>query len=289
MKLNLVPDYVRQRKVNKQIIALMVLLFVVVNAAMVFWMIQTQSRLAELQEEKTTLEAQASQVEQYVQQAQTLIQDAQIKLLKAEFPKQIAKQNLRYPELYSQVAQYTSPRVRYYQLQVSQGNQLQIAAFTKGPKEIGLFLQTMYASPLFSAVNLTTQTPGYATGGAGAAMPGLGFGGGAPAGPTVGGLAGPGGGGAPSFSFGTPSTGAAGSEASPAGLMQFQVVAILKEPITPLQPPAQLGVGGTGGFGGGFGGFGGAMGGFGGGPSMSPGAAPGAPPPGARGGGIGID
>jgi hypothetical protein len=44
--------------------------------------------------------------------------------------------------------------------------------------------------------------------------------------------------------------------------MQFQVVAILKEPITPLQPPAQLNIGGgTGGLGGG--GFGG--GGFGGG------------------------
>jgi hypothetical protein len=52
MKLNLVPDYVRQRKVNKQIVALMVVLFVVVNAAMVFWMLQTNRRLAELQEEK---------------------------------------------------------------------------------------------------------------------------------------------------------------------------------------------------------------------------------------------
>ncbi|GBC91893.1 hypothetical protein HRbin15_00353 [bacterium HR15] len=292
MKLNLVPDYVRQRKVNKQIVALLVVLFVVVNAAMVFWMIQTQSRLAELQEEKTTLEAQASQVDQYVQQAQELIQNAQLKLAKSEFVKMIERQNLRYPELYGQVAQYTSPRVRYYQLQVSQGNQLQITAFTKGPKEIGLYLQTMYQCPLFSAVSLTTQTPGYATGGGtgSGALPGFGISGGAPAGPTIGGLTGASGGGAPSPppSFGAPAGmglgGAAGQAASPAGLMQFQVVAILKEPVTPLQPPAQLGIGAAGGMGGIGGGFGGP-------PMMAPGPVPGAAPggPGLRGrGGVGL-
>jgi len=289
MKLNLVPDYVRQRKVNKQIVALLVVLFVVVNAAMVFWMIQTQSRLAELQEEKTTLEAQASQVDQYVQQAQGLIQTAQITLAKSEFVKMVQRQNLRYPELFSQVAQYTSPRVRYYQLQVAQGNQLQITAFAKGPKEIGLYLQTMYECPLFSAVSLTTQTPGYASGGGAGALPGFGGGfGGAPAGPTIGGLAGAGGGAPPPPppSFGAPPMpglgvggGAAGQATSPAGLMQFQVGAILKEPVTPLQPPAQLGAGAIGG-----------MGGFGGMPSMAPGLAPGAAPgPGLTGrGGVGI-
>jgi Tfp pilus assembly protein PilN len=203
MKLNLVPDYVRQRKVNKQIVALMVVLFVVVNAAMVFWMLQTNRRLAELQEEKSTLEMQAQQVDSLVQQAQGKISQAAITLAKSEFVKMVQRQNLRYPELYSEVARYTAPRVRYVQLQVAQGNQLQVTAFAKGPKEIGLYLQTMYQCPLFSAVNLTTQTPGYATGGGGAtgALPGLGlgFGGGVPPGPTVGGLAGAAGG-APSLS-----------------------------------------------------------------------------------------
>jgi Tfp pilus assembly protein PilN len=269
MKLNLVPDYVRQRKVNKQIVALMVVLFVAMNAAMVFWMLQTNRRLAELQEEKSTLEMQAQQVDSLVQQAQSKISQAAITLAKSEFVKMVQRHNLRYPELYSEVARYTAPRVRYAQLQVDQGNQLQITAFAKGPKEIGLYLQTMYQCPLFSAVNLTTQTPGYATGGGAAgALPGLGlgFGGGALPGPTVGGLAGAAGG-APSLPAFSPSPGlgaggTAGQGASPAGLMQFQVVAILKEPITPLQPPAQLNIGGgTGGLGGG--GFGG--GGFGGG------------------------
>ena len=269
MKLNLVPDYVRQRKINKQIVALMVVLFVVVNAAMVFWMLQTNSRLAELQEEKSTLEIQAQQVDSLVQQAQSKISQAAITLAKSEFVKMVQRHNLRYPELYSEVARYTAPRVRYAQLQVDQGNQLQITAFAKGPKEIGLYLQTMYQCPLFSAVNLTTQTPGYATGSAATgALPGLGlgFGGGAPPGLTVGGLAGAVGGAptppafSPSPGLGT--SGVTGQGASPAGLMQFQVVAILKEPITPLQPPAQLNIGGgTGGLGGG--GFGG--GGFGGG------------------------
>ncbi len=251
MKLNLVPDYVRQRKLNRQVVVLLVLLFVVVNALMVFWMISTQSRLAQLQEEKQQLEAQAAQVDSLVQQAQQLIQNAQITLAKSEWVKMVQRHNLRYPELYSEVARYTSPRVRYYQLQVAQGNQLQITAFTKGPKEIGLYLQTMYRCPLFTAVSLTTQTPGYATGGAGqaGALPGIGIGGAAPAGPTIGGLAGGGGAPPPPPGFGAPMSGggaATGQGGSPAGLMQFQVVAMLKEPITPLQPPAQLGAGATG-------------------------------------------
>jgi Tfp pilus assembly protein PilN len=292
MKLNLVPDYVRQRKVNKQIVALMVVLFVVVNAAMVFWMLQTNRRLAELQEEKSTLEMQAQQVDSLVQQAQGKISQAAITLAKSEFVKMVQRQNLRYPELYSEVARYTAPRVRYVQLQVAQGNQLQVTAFAKGPKEIGLYLQTMYQCPLFSAVNLTTQTPGYATGGGGAtgALPGLGlgFGGGVPPGPTVGGLAGAAGG-APSLPAFSPSPGlgsggTAGQGASPAGLMQFQVVAILKEPITPLQPPAQLNIGGgTGGLGGGGFGGGGFGGGFGAGPAPGPVVGPGG-----RGGGVGL-
>jgi Tfp pilus assembly protein PilN len=264
MKLNLVPDYVRQRKINKQIVALMVVLFVVVNAAMVFWMLQTNSRLAELQDEKSMLEVQAQQVDSLVQQANGKISQAAITLAKSEFVKIVQRHNLRYPELYSEVARYTAPRVRYAQLQVAQGNQLQVTAFAKGPKEIGLYLQTMYQCPLFSAVNLTTQTAGYATGGAAAgALPGLGvgFGGGAPPGPTVGGLAGAVGGAPPGFTPppmpGLGAGGAATQGDSPAGLMQFQVVAILKEPVPPLQPPAQLNINigeGIGGLGGGFGG-----------------------------------
>jgi Tfp pilus assembly protein PilN len=264
MKLNLVPDYVRQRKINKQIVALMVVLFVVVNAAMVFWMLQTNSRLAELQDEKSMLEVQAQQVDSLVQQANGKISQAAITLAKSEFVKIVQRHNLRYPELYSEVARYTAPRVRYAQLQVAQGNQLQVTAFAKGPKEIGLYLQTMYQCPLFSAVNLTTQTAGYATGGAAAgALPGLGtgFGGGAPPGPTVAGVAGAVGGAPPGFTPppmpGLGAGGAADQGASPAGLMQFQVVAILKEPVPPLQPPAQLNINigeGVGGLGGGFGG-----------------------------------
>ncbi|MFN3689951.1 MAG: hypothetical protein ACK4UU_03385, partial [Fimbriimonadales bacterium] len=63
MKLNLVPDYVRQRKINKQILALLVVLFFVVNGAMAFWMVSAQGRLRELQDQKSQLEMQAQQVD----------------------------------------------------------------------------------------------------------------------------------------------------------------------------------------------------------------------------------
>jgi Tfp pilus assembly protein PilN len=264
MKLNLVPDYVRQRKVNKQIIALLVVLFVVINAAMAFWMVSAQGKLRELQARKSELEAQAQQVDSLYNQANALIDSAAIALGKAEWVKRVQQHNLKYPELYSEVSRYTSPRVRYAGMQVAQGNQLQLSGFTRGIRELGLYLQTMYNCPLFTAVSLTSAAlPGYPSGSgqAGMAAPGFGgFGGGAPAGPMVGGLTGVGGGGAPPPpSLGTPGAGFGGGFAggggatggSPANLMPFQVVAYLREPISPPAPPGSvpgLNIGGGGGL-----------------------------------------
>jgi hypothetical protein len=254
MKLNLVPDYVRQRKVNKQIIALLVVLFIVVNALMAFWMVSAQGTLRELQARKSELEAQAQQVDSLYNQANALIDSAAIALGKAEWVKRVQQHNLKYPELYSEVSRYTSPRVRYAGMQVAQGNQLQLSGFTKGIRELGLFLQTMYNCPLFTAVSLTSAAlPGYPSGGGqlGMTAPGFGgFGGGAPAGPMVGGLTGVGGGAPPPPppSLGTPGGGFGGGFAgggvqagsSPANLMPFQVVAYLKEPIAPPAPPGSV-------------------------------------------------
>jgi Tfp pilus assembly protein PilN len=256
MKLNLVPDYVRQRKINKQVIALLVVLFVVVNALMAFWMVSAQGTLRELQARKSELEAQAQQVDSLYSQANALIDSAAIALGKAEWVKRVQQHNLKYPELYSEVSRYTSPRVRYAGMQVVQGNQLQLSGFTKGIRELGLFLQTMYNCPLFTAVSLTSAAlPGYPSGGgqAGMTAPGFsGFGGGAPAGPMIGGLTGTGGGSAPpppppplslpggGFGGGFAGGGATQAGSSPANLMPFQVVAYLKEPITPPTPPASV-------------------------------------------------
>jgi len=292
MKLNLVPDYVRQRKVNKQIIALLVVLFIVVNALMAFWMVSAQGTLRELQARKSELEAQAQQVDSLYNQANALIDSAAIALGKAEWVKRVQQHNLKYPELYSEVSRYTSPRVRYAGMQVAQGNQLQLSGFTKGIRELGLFLQTMYNCPLFTAVSLTSAAlPGYPSGGgqAGMTAPGFGgFGGGAPAGPMIGGLTGTGGGSAPpppppplslpggGFGGGFAGGGATRAGSSPANLMPFQVVAYLKEPITPPTPPASvpgLNLGGGAGMP--------TLGGFGG--------TPAAPPAALGGRGIGVD
>jgi Tfp pilus assembly protein PilN len=291
MKLNLVPDYVRQRKINKQVIALLVVLFVVVNALMAFWMMSAQGTLRELQARKSELEAQAQQVDSLYNQANALIDSAAIALGKAEWVKRVQQHNLKYPELYSEVSRYTSPRVRYAGMQVVQGNQLQLSGFTKGIRELGLFLQTMYNCPLFTAVSLTSAAlPGYPSGGgqAGMTAPGFsGFGGGAPAGPMVGGLTGVGGGappppppslGIPGGGFGGGFAGGGGTQvgSSPANLMPFQVVAYLKEPITPPTPPASvpgLNLGGGAGMP--------TLGGFGG--------TPAAPPAALGGRGIGVD
>jgi Tfp pilus assembly protein PilN len=292
MKLNLVPDYVRQRKINKQVIALLVVLFVVVNALMAFWMVSAQGTLRELQARKSELEAQAQQVDSLYSQANALIDSAAIALGKAEWVKRVQQHNLKYPELYSEVSRYTSPRVRYAGMQVVQGNQLQLSGFTKGIRELGLFLQTMYNCPLFTAVSLTSAAlPGYPSGGgqAGMTAPGFsGFGGGAPAGPIIGGLTGTGGGSAPpppppplslpggGFGGGFAGGGATQAGSSPANLMPFQVVAYLKEPITPPTPPASvpgLNLGGGAGMP--------TLGGFGG--------TPAAPPAALGGRGIGVD
>lgn len=287
MKLNLVPDYVRQRKVNKQIIALLVLLFVLVNAGMAFWMVSAQAKLRDLQAQRSDLETRAQQVDSLYNRANQLIDSAAIALGKAEWVKIVQRHNLKYPELYSEVSRYTSPRVRYASMQVAQGNQLQLSGFTRGIRELGLYLQTMYNCPLFTAVSLTSASlPGYPSGvnAQGVGVPGFGgFGGGSaplPAANLGTGVSAGGGPAAPGFGgFGGFAGGAQGTGSSPANLMPFQVVAYLREPITPPAPPGNipgLNLGGAGGAPAmGFGGFGGP-------------AAPAAPPTALGGRGIGI-
>ncbi|GIV09531.1 MAG: hypothetical protein KatS3mg019_1622 [Fimbriimonadales bacterium] len=284
MKLNLVPDYVRQRKVNKQIIALLVLLFILVNAAMVFWMVNAQAKLRDLQAQRSELETRAQQVDSLYSRANQLIDSAAIALGKAEWVKMVQRHNLKYPELYSEVSRYTSPRVRYASMQLAQGNQLQLSGFTRGIRDLGLYLQTMYNCPLFTAVSLTSASlPGYPSGGNQQGMAASGFGGfgggGAPlpaaglgTGVSAGGPAAPGFGG---FGGGGFTGGAQGSGSSPANLMPFQVVAYLREPISAPAPPGNipgLNLGGAGAPAMGFGGP----------------AAPAAPPMALGGRGVGI-
>lgn len=270
MKLNLVPDYVRQRKVNKQIIALLVVLFLVVNAAMAFWMVSAQARLRDLQAQRSELETRAQQVDSLYNRANQLIDSAAIALGKAEWVKRVQQHNLKYPELYSEVSRYTSPRVRYASMQVAQGNQLQLSGFTKGIRELGLYLQTMYNCPLFTAVSLTSASlPGFPAGGGAQGMgaPGFGgFGAGSAPLPAAGlgtGVSAGAGPAAPGFGGGFAGGGAQGAGGSPANLMPFQVVAYLKEPIAPPVPPSSipgLNLGGAGAPALGFGGFGGGPG-----------------------------
>jgi biopolymer transport protein ExbB/TolQ len=137
MKLNLVPDYVRQRKVNKQIIALLVVLFIVVNALMVFWMVSAQGTLRELQARKSELEAQAQQVDSLYNQANALIDSAAIALGKAEWVKRVQQHNLKYPELYSEVSRYTSPRVRYAGNASGAGQPAAAVGFHEGDSRAG--------------------------------------------------------------------------------------------------------------------------------------------------------
>lgn len=314
MKLNLVPAYVHQRKANKQIVIFLVLLFLAVNGIMGYLMYGTQQRLGELKEEKTTKEAQASQVDNLVEQAKGRVTQVALTLKKVDFVDQVLSWNKRFPELYSEVAQYISPRARVMVMQVAQGNQLQMTAATNGVREIGLFLQTMYTCPRFSGVSLTTQTSGYQTvsrtreaealdvllggggssgGGGGAPIggggaPGLGMGGGGgeltAAGIGGGASAGAPGPGAGFGGLGGGGIGAGSSQQTPTGLTNFQIVATLKEPMVAPGVPPEL----SGSSSGGLGGFGG-----GGMPSIGAPGAPGGPPVGAGGprgrGGVGID
>lgn len=307
MRLNLLPAYVKQRKINKQLIVLMALMFFLVNGALGYWLMNSQARLTELQDQKVQLESQASQLDSLVQQAQSRIAEVELTLTKVKFVDDILAWNPRYPELYAEIAQYTSPRVRYQTMQVGQGNQLQISLFTKGVREIGAYLRTMYNCPRLSAVSLTTQTQGFGGGQGqlGGGMPG-GFGGGgiapsmAGAGISAGGggsispsmagagISAGGGGGGLAGGFGGGGGGLAGggsSQPSPAGLSNFQIVCLLREPMAaPTVPPILTGAAGGGGMPGGMpGGFGGGP--PGGAPTMgAPPSGPGGPPGGGGGG-----
>lgn len=254
MKLNLLPAYVAQRKVNRQLAVLMVVLFLVVNAVVGFLYFNAKSELARLQEEKDTLEMEASRADTLVQQAQARLAQVQATLTKVGFIDAILQWNPKYPELYEKIAEFTHPRVRYESMALNSNNQLQITAVTKSVREIGLYLQTMYKCPLLSGVSLTTTTQGFTSsrgGEGGFAMAG-GEIGGRRSGPMIAGVAAAGGGGmAPPPP--PPGIGVGGMEFSggtdqglPRGYIRFQIVALLKEPLIAPSVPGELtGAGGA--------------------------------------------
>ncbi len=156
LRINLLPPYVAQRRVNNRLIALFTTIFLLTIVA--FLAVEFIILVPKSQNEKQLAEAAVA--------AHTLITNEQTQATnilsaigpitdKLTFFQNVQTYNHAYIDLYRTVAKYTSPKVLYTSMAVS-GSTLTINAYTPSIDELGRYLQVMYREPDISAVSISS-------------------------------------------------------------------------------------------------------------------------------------
>ena len=159
LRINLLPSYVAQRRITRQVgIAAGVLFFL--SVAIPFYLYLQADR------DRQDMEAKATEAEAQQQITQGYVTDAanrrsQIAPLKAkvDFVNQVYAYNLSQPAFFARLAQYTDPKIIYTDATVA-GTTLTIKAFCPSLADVGRYLQAIYNEPDFQTVAID-KLPGY--------------------------------------------------------------------------------------------------------------------------------
>ena len=159
LRINLLPSYVAQRRVTRQLSVFFGALFFMC-VAVPFYLYVTAQR------DRADMEAKATQAEQQQTITQGYRTDAsnrrsQIAPLKAkvDFVKAVKDYNIAQVKFWNTVAQYSDPKITYTDAAVS-GTTLTIKAFSPSLADVGRYLQAVYNEPDFTTVSID-KLPGY--------------------------------------------------------------------------------------------------------------------------------
>jgi hypothetical protein len=214
LRINLIPDYVAQRRVSRRLTVGFTGLFLVIFSGMLGYTFGVLAPAVDQSEAdaKKAVDGKAF-TDNLKSQAAAITAAAQPTKAKLDYVDAVHSYNIQWAKLYDTLARYTDPKMIYSSVAVS-GQTMTIAAYAPSIREVGEYLTEIYKEPDFTAVNID-RLPGYpeavvkkyyldghligvsSTGGVGAG--GGGFGGAAP---TFGGGAPNFGGGAPNFGGG---------------------------------------------------------------------------------------
>lgn len=159
LRINLLPSYVAQRRITRQVGIIACVLFFLSVAIPFYLYLQADRDRADMEAKATQAEAQQQITQGYVTDAAG--RRSQIAPLKAkvDFVNQVYAYNLSQVKFYQTIAQYSDPRVIYTDATVA-GTVLTIKAFCPSLADVGRYLQAIYNEPDFQTVAID-KLPGY--------------------------------------------------------------------------------------------------------------------------------
>lgn len=163
IKINLLPKTINQKAILRNTAMVFGALLVAVIAGGVTYNMKLTEQVNLKVQEAERVEALKAQVESIQGQASSLLTSIQPIQQKLDFIDAVLKHNLKYPELYQEVAIWTYKNVQYTSL-TCDGTSVTMNARVKNLDDLGRFLLNMYrATDLFTEVSITgVQGTGFA-------------------------------------------------------------------------------------------------------------------------------
>jgi hypothetical protein len=155
LRINLLPSYVAQRRQNKKFIAGWTTIFIVAVAlALAFQYAYLVPKDAQETSLANIALAATGVITADQTEASTIKSGVAPIQGKLDFYNKVHQYNLLYPQLYLNIARYSSPKILYYKMSVM-GTTLTIDAYTPSIEALGRYLQWMYTEPDITSVNIS--------------------------------------------------------------------------------------------------------------------------------------
>jgi len=156
LRINLLPAYVGQKRLNKKMTAAFTAAFIIVVGGLLGWEFLI---LRPADANETTMANDAVAAKAYLDSetalaASTLAAAAPVQA-NIQFYHDVQTYNASYPDLYEEVARFTSPKILYTSMAVD-GQTLTIDAYTPSIEELGRYLQVMYHEPDITSVSVAS-------------------------------------------------------------------------------------------------------------------------------------
>ncbi len=159
LRINLLPAYVAQRRLNTRLAVTFGVLFVAIVGSLGSWYAILEPQIAVWKDKADQADQNKTEIEGLNAQAAAATATIAPIQTKLQFVKDVQAYNLAYIQLYQTVAKYTSPRILYKSMAVS-GTTMTISAYTPSFADLGRYLQVMYTEPDVNTVSIS-GIPGY--------------------------------------------------------------------------------------------------------------------------------
>jgi Tfp pilus assembly protein PilN len=160
LRVNLLPEYVAQRRVSRQLIVVFSCVFFLIVGGMLSYVFGSLVP-ATHNEESQAVAAEAGKAitDGLISDANTVTTNVQPTKAKVDYVALVHDYNRQWAQLYDTLARYTDQDMIYTSAQVS-GPSMTIKAYASSIKEVGKYLAEIYREPDFNTVSID-KLPGY--------------------------------------------------------------------------------------------------------------------------------